>query len=259
MCFARICNFAFGKIFALQICAFCARRFFAHLQICTFTFCTCAESLRTCFAFVQKFPNMWKYFENVREHEIYIVHKLHKVCDKMSKFHFRTFCPRRFLKIFSWVVHVPGRETWQKFCTNLAKSPNPPPDKSFSLRKSSRKGFLHWNPFRTFSGTKSDKISVRKKVKNLVQFVKNVNFMFAHILKIFSHVRKFLHKRKTCSQTFCTSAKCKCANLQMCEKPSCTKCANLQRKYFSKCKICKFAQNTFLQSVKLFQCRFIFV
>ena len=43
---------AFGKIFALQICAFCARRFFAHLQICAFVF------LHIC----RKFANMREMF-----------------------------------------------------------------------------------------------------------------------------------------------------------------------------------------------------
>ena len=42
---------AFAEKCALQICAFCARRFFAHLQICTFVICAFAES----FAHVEKF------------------------------------------------------------------------------------------------------------------------------------------------------------------------------------------------------------
>ena len=59
LCFCAQCRFvisAFGKIFALQICAFCARRFFAHLQICTFVF-----------AHLQKLANMREMFLHLCE------------------------------------------------------------------------------------------------------------------------------------------------------------------------------------------------
>ena len=65
LCFCAQCRFvisAFGKIFALQICAFCARRFFAHLHICTFVFCTCAQKFYTCEKVFVQVASLWKCF-----------------------------------------------------------------------------------------------------------------------------------------------------------------------------------------------------
>ena len=61
--FVRIAISAFGKIFALQICAFCAQTVFAHLHICQI--CT-----RQVFTHLQ---NCRKVFVNMREHEIVFV------------------------------------------------------------------------------------------------------------------------------------------------------------------------------------------
>ena len=56
--------------------------------------------------------------------------------------------------------------------------------------------------------------------------------------KKFSQMRTTFAKTNfACSQIFCKCAKHKCANLQMCKKPSCTKCANLQRKFFPNAEI----------------------
>ena len=69
LCFCAQCRFAisaFGKIFALQICAFCARRFFAHLQICTFVFWTFAEVCEHVLRLCRKFRTCENVFENVR-------------------------------------------------------------------------------------------------------------------------------------------------------------------------------------------------
>ena len=65
--------------------------------------------------------------------------------------------------------------------------------------------------------------------------------MFVHVRKKIFNVQNFLTKMQNVISQMCKCAKDKCANLQMCEKPSCTKCANLQRKYFSKCRNRKFA------------------
>ena len=78
------------------------------------------------------------------------------------------------------------------------------------------------------------------------QIWQNAQKLCAHEKNIILHVRQFCkreftnaHMSKnvfTSAKLFCKCAKDKCANLQMCEKPSCTKCANLQRKLFSKCR-----------------------
>ena len=65
LCFCAQCRFvisAFGKIFALQICAFCARRFFAHLHICTFTHLHICRNLRTCAKCFWTCASLWKCF-----------------------------------------------------------------------------------------------------------------------------------------------------------------------------------------------------
>ena len=81
----------------------------------------------------------------------------------------------------------------------------------------------------------------------------------AHFCKTFSQMRKC---RKNIfdmfAQTFCKCAKHKCANLQMCEKPSCTKCANLQRKYFSKCRNHKSANAQICTVHNFCLCKFFF-
>ena len=64
--------------------------------------------------------------------------------------------------------------------------------------------------------------------------------MRANIHKRFHKCVEHAKTKFTCAQTSDKCAKDKCANVQMCKKPSCTKCANLQRKLFSKCRNCKF-------------------
>ena len=134
---------AFGKIFALQICAFCARRFFAHLQICTFVFCTfadlctdlcffCADSLCIC---------EFLFWEHART-RIFFFRHLHRCfsllsgfCEKVEKVEISEnvrFCPVGFWRVpenvrkkltCSWVVHewFLGQRVWQHRVAKVAR------------------------------------------------------------------------------------------------------------------------------------------
>ena len=100
----------------------------------------------------------------------------------------------------------------------------------------------HVSFFRTFSGHfRKFRLfdTFCKKRSNLqipCKMQKNTFHKCAHFCKTCSQTRTRQKTFRACSQTSANVQMCKCANLQMCKKPSCTKCANLQRKYFSKCR-----------------------
>ena len=84
------------------------------------------------------------------------------------------------------------------------------------------------------------------------------NFTFAHVRKTISLDENFLHMFTKLSEQICKCAKDKCANVQMCKKPSCTKCANLQRKYFFKCRNAQICKCTILSNAEFTNAQFLF-
>ena len=175
LCFCAQCRFvisAFGKIFALQICAFCARRFLSILQICTFVFCTFAEVSNLFLHLCAEVLHVWNSFVNMREHKKYFFSHF------SQNFHFWAFFEKKskkskfpkmsenvpsvfdvFPKMSEKSSRVPEWYTsgswanafdntgWQKSpeyaliriaagAPDLAKSPNPPPDGPGRPRKS---------------------------------------------------------------------------------------------------------------------------
>ena len=175
LCFCAQCRFvisAFGKIFALQICAFCARRFFAHLQICVLHICTFAHFWKWFCEHVEKVFQLWILFANMREHaEMFFFTFLQKFTKsvKFAKISKKSKFPKMsdsvpsvfdvFPKMSEKSSRVPEWYTsgswanafdntgWQKSpeyaliriaagAPDLAKSPNPPPDGPGRPRKS---------------------------------------------------------------------------------------------------------------------------
>ena len=108
----------------------------------------------------------------------------------------------------------------------------------------------HVSFFRTFSGHfRKFRLfdTFCKKRSNLqipCKMQKNTFHKCAHFCKTFSQMRTSAKTFLDMLANFCTCTKHKRANLQMCEKPSCTKCANLQRKLFLKCNFCTLHKNT---------------
>ena len=163
---------AFGKYFALQICAFCARRFFAHLQICRFTFCRFVHLSNLHFHICEKVVHSENLFANMLKHKIsFCEHKNTKFhfftkIDKISKKRKNTKMSDSVPSVFdvfpkmsekssrvpewytsgSW-ANAFDNTGWQKSpeyaliriaagAPDLAKSPNPPPDGPGRPRKS---------------------------------------------------------------------------------------------------------------------------
>ena len=106
----------------------------------------------------------------------------------------------------------------------------------------------HVSFFRTFSGHfRKFRLfdTFCKKRSNLqipCKMQKNTFHKCAHFCKTFSQMRTSAKTFLDMLANFCTCTKHKRANLQMCEKPSCTKCANLQRKLFFEMQLLHFAQ-----------------
>ena len=102
----------------------------------------------------------------------------------------------------------------------------------------------HVSFFRTFSGhfRKSRLFRHFDTFCEILTFYaktwKNDFHTCAHFWKIEFTNAQLVQKLFTRVKQFCKCAKDKCANVQMCKKPTCTKCANLQRKLFSKCRNC---------------------
>ena len=163
---------AFGKIFALQICAFCARRFLRVLQICAFVFCKLVQKLLCMNYFSRTCAQVKLLFEKLHTSKIMFCVHVHKVFhfltknDKISK---KSKFPKMsenvpsvfdvFPKMSEKSSRVPEWYTsgswpnafdntgWQKSpeyaliriaagAPDLAKSPNPPPDGPGRPRKS---------------------------------------------------------------------------------------------------------------------------
>ena len=145
LCFCAQCRFvisAFGKIFALQICAFCARRFFAHLHICTFAHLHICRKFRTCKNVFEQFADSSKCFcEHARTCKIIF----HNMCtlfwqiwekrqnlEKVEISENVRFCPVGFWRVpenvrkkltCSWVVHewFLGQRVWQHRVAKVAR------------------------------------------------------------------------------------------------------------------------------------------
>ena len=170
-----MCRFvisAFGKIFALQICAFCAQTVFAHLQIWRFAHLHICTFVFLCLHLCEKFFDKWKCFANMRAHEnFYFSHFSQKshFFPNLSKISKKSKFPKMsdsvpsvfdvFPKMSEKSSRVPEWYTsgswanafdntgWQKSpeyaliriaagAPDLAKSPNPPPDGPGRPRKS---------------------------------------------------------------------------------------------------------------------------
>ena len=112
----------------------------------------------------------------------------------------------------------------------------------------------HVSFFRTFSGhfrffrLFRDFDTFCEKQRFYVFYVRKHNFSCAHVLENISTCPKLSANVQNMKLQFCTNAKDKCANLQMCKNCLCTKCANLHCTLFCKCK--------FLHSANFCKCTF---
>ena len=145
LCFCAQCRFvisAFGKNFALQICAFCARRFFAHLHICTFThlhICTFVNLHAQTFFYMCRFVKIiflmcafmnFIFCAFFAEFSLFV-----KICQNLEKVEISEnvrFCPVGFWRVpenvrkkltCSWVVHewFLGQRVWQHRVAKVAR------------------------------------------------------------------------------------------------------------------------------------------